>query len=431
MKHVRALIFSRQMAGWADQIVVSAGNLVVILMLARWAALLDVGYYAVAYSILALAMTTQDSLVTRPFTIQMFKSEESGERHAAGALLFALLLVLGLAATALAVAGALRLGGQSADGVWLAATLAVAIPFVLWKEFARRFSFAHLQPGQALLTDACATAMTTAVLFALASAGHLSAVTALLAMALGCGLAAVAWFAGRRADFHFDRQSAANTIRRSIGLGKWLLSGQIALQAQGYAAHWITLAIGGAVVTGLYSACLSIVALCNPFLFGYFNILTPKFVLVLKDGGAGALRRHAALGSLFLGLVIGAFVLALWMFGSTIMGIMFPGGAYQEGLGILTVLAIATWAGALGGPAGVALMAAEKGRPLAALSAAICVAGSALVLVLMWYGGLAAAAIGILATEALGSLGRWALLLHLLPRERPAAVGGSAVTALS
>ncbi|MGE0237323.1 MAG: hypothetical protein AB7F09_18900 [Parvibaculaceae bacterium] len=91
----------------------------------------------------------------------------------------------------------------------------------------------------------------------------LSAATTVLALAAACGVAATVWLLNRRAEFIFDLSAAKGVVARSIALGKWLLSGQLAMQAQGYAAHWITLAIGGAVTTGLYSACLSTALPCG------------------------------------------------------------------------------------------------------------------------------------------------------------------------
>jgi O-antigen/teichoic acid export membrane protein len=181
--------------------------------------------------------------------------------------------------------------------------------------------------------------------------------------------------------------------------------------------HWITMLAAGAVATGLYSACLSIVALANPFLFGYFNILTPRFVRVFKEGGAAALRRRAVADVVLLGAGMGLFTLAIWVFGSTIMNVLFPGEDYRGATGLLTVLALSCAAGALGGPAVVALSVAERGRPIAILSVAICVLTSILVFILMSRWGLDVAVYGILAGECLGSLARWMLFLWLVPTE--------------
>ena len=67
MQHFGKTLLSNQLAGWLDQIIVSAASFVVLLILARSTGVANVGYYAVGLSILALAITVQDSLVTRPY----------------------------------------------------------------------------------------------------------------------------------------------------------------------------------------------------------------------------------------------------------------------------------------------------------------------------------------------------------------------------
>ena len=243
----------------------------------------------------------------------------------------------------------------------LVIAVAMAIPPVLLCEFGRRYSFAHLLTSQALIVDAAVTVSLIAILVGLAWAGHLKAFTAVLTLDFACGSCALTWLLFKRRAFDFDRKNAALTIRSSFELGKWLLLSQLALQMQGYATHWITMLAAGAVATGLYSACLSIVALANPFLFGYFNILTPRFVRVFKQGRAAALRRRAVADAVLLGAGMGIFTVAIWVFGGTIMGVLFPGEYYRSSTGLLTVLALSSAAGALGGPAVVALSVVERG----------------------------------------------------------------------
>jgi O-antigen/teichoic acid export membrane protein len=424
------MLQSHQMGGWADQLIVSAANFMLLLMVARWASVAEVGLYAIAFSLLVFASTLQDSLVTRPYTIQAVKPEGDPREQAAGALAFAASLAAGLSGLAGLTAGILWFIGGDGPALRLAAALAAALPFLMLREFARRYSFAHLRTWGALATDVTATMLAAGGIIVIARLGMLTAATAIVVLAWACGIAAAAWVFWHRAAFAFRLAGMRAAIVRSARLGKWLFSGQLAMQAQAYAAHWITLAIGGAAVTGLYAACLSIVALSNPFLFGYFNLLTPKFARTLRDSGNAALCRQAALGALFLAIVIGGFAVFVTVFGAWLLGQMFPAEDYREASGVLSLLAFAAFAGALGGPASVALMAAERGKPIAITSAVVCIGGSALVLVLMSGWGLMAAAFGILATETAGSIARWLLLLRLLPRERHSAMTASNATAI-
>ncbi len=408
---LRKLLASDQMAGWAGQGLVSAVNFVVLIMLARYAGAIDVGFYSVAFSILIIAMVMQDSLVTRPYAIQLFKPPDGPREHAYGAFVFGLALS---AATGLALAAAafiMRLYEADAKLSSLALVLSVVAPLAMARDFARRFSFAHLRMREALALDAGASAILLPLLAVLAWRGMLDALTALAAIGIAGGLAAAMWFWASRGSFTRKAGAARKTAELSWSFGKWLLSSQIALQIQGYAAHWITLLVAGAAATGLYSACLAVVALANPFLFGLLNLLTPKFVRTLRDEGEAGLRRAAFRDTLLIGAIMGAFAVLLTAGGGIIMPLLFPGEDFAGGRTILSILALSSAISALGAPATIALSATERGRAIAGLSFAICILGSAAVWLLLLQWGLFGAVIGILVTECAGTAARWALFL--------------------
>ena len=416
LNRIRNLFVSNHMAGWVDQAVVSATNLMILLALARWSNISDVGYFAIATSVLVFAVAVQDSLITRPYTILLGKPSTAVEGQTASAIVFTALIAVALSALALLVGSLVGYFVETRIATALAIALSTAIPTVLFKEFARRHSFANHCAWRAVALDVAVGFMACAGVVLLWLNQQLTATNVVLVLGLSSFTAFTVWFILLPERFKVSAGSLIETARENIKLGKWFLVGQISAQAQGYATHWITMAIGGAVATGLYTSCLSIVALSNPFLFGYFNILTPKFVRVLNEEGIIALRRQVKLSALMLGIVMAVFALVVSLNGSMLMGVMFPGEAYREGLGILTILAFATLLGAIGGPPGVALMVTKNGHVLALLSFSTFVIGSALVCVLMALWGLRVAAYGILLMETVGCLGRWVLLLQLLPR---------------
>src|SRR6516165_3653228 len=77
-------------------------------------------------------------------------------------------------------------------------------------------------------------------------------------------------------------------MKLSWGLGKWLFVNQIMVQVQRYITYWLSAVIAGAAVTGVFAACMSIVAFANPVVFGLFNILAPRSVLAWKEGSEPA-----------------------------------------------------------------------------------------------------------------------------------------------
>lgn len=415
MKRLRGFALSNRTAGWIDQILVSATNFVLLLALARWSSIADVGYSAIAASIVACAVAVQDALATRPYTILFLNSDIDPGRRAAGTLISSVFISAILSCGAVLVGSLLYYAQGPHAGADLAFVLGFVVPAALFRDFARRHCFAHLRSWLAVAVDMTSLLLACAGIVALGTTGHLNAITAISTLGLANITAFATWFIVRRRDFIGGWRGLMKTLKENVALGKWLLAGQLATQAQGYTTHWITLVIGGVASTGLYSGCLSIVALSNPFLFGYFNTLTPQFVRVLKQDGPGALRRHALWASLLISLVLTAFTLAILIFGNTLMQVMLPGESFREGTGVLVVLALANLAGALGGAASVALTVAEKGRSLAYISFSAFVVGSALVCVLMVGWGLYVAAYGILLMEAAVSLARWVMLALCLP----------------
>ncbi|TVR11320.1 MAG: lipopolysaccharide biosynthesis protein [Salinarimonadaceae bacterium] len=402
---------SRSAIALLDQGVVSAGGFVVIVVLGRWADPAQLGVYSLAASILWLFIGANEALITRPYAIQINKPTGSRENHALVSL--ALNIGLGLtAACALMVAAlAFFLLGSSADLSLLAIALAFSAPFVLIREFARRHAMANLKVHRAFLLDLIVVGSSLAVLASVVAFDVLSAATAIIVLGASCAIGAAWWLAAERSRLGFALLHVRATMERSWRLGRWFLSGTIAVQMQGYAVHWLSFAFLGAATTGVYAACLSIVAFSNPIVFGFINIMTPQSVEALHEGGTAGLRRQALRATLTIGAAVGAFCVFIGLFGNLLMGLLYPAPEYQGVGGILLVLALSVFAGALGVPAGVALASLERARALAAIT----IATAGLTISFVWMGvvldGLFGAALGLLAGETIGSMARWIAFL--------------------
>ncbi len=401
--------------GWGDQAVVSATSFLALVMIGRWTDPDQLGAYAIALSVLALLLATQESLITRPYAIQFHRPVGTSAEHAFNSLVLS--FALSAVAMLLMAAMALVLSAFGAPHQFVAMSWALAgtIPFVLAREFARRFAFACLKMPRALLVDLAVAVLTIVALAGLAWGGRLSAITALAAIGAACGIATVGWLYLARSEFAVQLRQVPATLQQSWGLGKWFLSGQLALQAQGYATLWVTMATAGATVTGIYTACASIVGFANPLLYGFFNVLTPKSVRTLKMEGGSGLRRQAAYDAVWLGLVMAAFCLLVFLVGEDIMSLLYRGVEYSGNGHVLAVLAVAAGAGAIGVPASIALAAAERARPVAGFMIVTAAVNVVLVLALLPGWGLLGAAYGMLAAEVFGSLGRWIAFLLLVP----------------
>src|SRR5205085_9544814 len=112
-----------------------------------------------------------------------------------GLLSAASIVVLALCALVLSARGA---GPEMLGIAW---AVVGVIPFVLIREFGRRYAFARLQMAQALILDVAVAAIQLAALAWLGWSGGLTAVTACIALGGACGLTALAWLYLARADF--------------------------------------------------------------------------------------------------------------------------------------------------------------------------------------------------------------------------------------
>jgi O-antigen/teichoic acid export membrane protein len=319
------------------------------------------------------------------------------------------MFVLSVTALALSTLGAHR------ELVAITWALSGTIPFILMREFARRFAFAHFKMFQVLTVDLAVAVLNGTMLGALGWTGQLSAVTALGAVGFSCAIGAIGWLYLVRTEFAFRLGQVRGTLKQSWVLGKWFFSCQLALQTQGYMTFWLSMVIAGATVTGIYTACMSIVAFANPLLYGFLNILTPRSVRALRTEGGAGLRRQAAWDSLLLAVVMTAFCVIVLLVGEDVMQHLYPGLEYKGNGHILTVLAFAALAAAIGAPASNALASAGHARAVAGMVTVTAVLSVILIFWLMTNWGLLGAAYGVLIAEVVGSLERWIAFLQLVP----------------
>jgi O-antigen/teichoic acid export membrane protein len=392
--------------GLADQIVLSFLSFFSMIVVAKAGNASQLGIYAVGNSIIILLLTAQDALVTRPYSIQVFKPAGTPSQHASSSLILSfavsMIAIVGLVAAAIF----LHSGGQA--GISLA--LAIISPFILLREFARRHGLANMNMTQAFIVDAIAAFVGMLALALFYYWGWLTATSAMLSIGAGAGLGGAYWLFRNRSQLAFHRESLRLTFWQSWGLGKWLLTSQLAMQMQGYAIHWLSLLLISAAATGAYAAALSVVALSNPFLFGFFNLLMPKTVRTLKDMGSRELMQQVRRDAVVLGVIMLGFAVLLALAGGWIMALLYPGIFKQGEVSVLKVLylaAIAGTVGAVGGPAAIALQGMERGKLLAMVSLSVFAAGTLLSWIFIRQFGLLGAGIGLLVTETIGCVARW------------------------
>lgn len=414
--YVRGLVSREHVLSLADQAVVSATSFLTTLLIARWSGPSQLGIYALGLSVLLSLQGFQESLIVQPYQIQRFRPEGSTV-ESAGASLTLSILFSAASIFVLIVAGlGFLVAGAASELVYMTWAIAAIVPFALVRDFVRRFAFAHFDMVAVFLLDLAAAIIQLSALGWLGARGQMSALSACAALGGACAFPTAIWLCYSRAKFTISVRYARMAVKQTWELGKWLLLGRISVQLQGYVTYWISIVIGGAAVTGVYAACMSIVGFANPLMIGVTNVLMPKLVLAWKDGGGPGLWKESNRSAVQIAVLTLTFSLAIFVGGEQVMRILYQGKEF-EGLGqTLTVLALAMSVGALGMPASIALATMERPRAIVTVTMVAAVLTIALVSTLMTKWGLLGAAYGMLAGSIAGAVGRWVAFFVRVPK---------------
>jgi len=409
-------VFGAHGLGLADQAVVSGASFLAIVLVGRSTDPSELGYYALAMSLIVSSVTIQDSLISLPYTFQIHHPIGAPVESAGSSLMQSGLLSALCIAVFVTAGLSLAAYGSEPKVVALAWTLAGVVPFALLRQFCRRFAFAHLRTTQALMIDAPAVALQLAGLSWLAYSGWLSSVTACLVLGAACALSAGCWLFLARANFAFRTDQLWPATKQSWNLARWFFATQITILVLGNANYWLLSALTGAVATGIYAACMSTVSLANPLINGLDQVLMPSSVRAFKEGGGAGLWSEVIRASRLLGVATALPCAVIFFAGEQVMRLLYHDPAYEGQGHILIVLALALLASAMGIPASNALATLERPRPIfiAGLLASLVSVILASSFAIEW--GIAGAAYGFLAGSLVGAAGRWVSLLKIAPR---------------
>ena len=422
------LVSREHVLSLTDQGVVSGSGFLSVLLIARWSGASELGVYALGSTLLFSLVACQDSLILEPYLIQRYYPQGTPVERASASfvlsLLFSAVSALALGAAALACQQA----GTGSEIVMMLWVISAVSPFALARNFARWFYFARLEFGSALVLDATIAFIQLASFQWLGANGRMSAVNACIALGTTYAVAAVGWLVLMKEILAVRLGYVRSVLQQSWALGKWLLAGQITVQAPGNVTYWLSMSLLGATVTGVFSACMSIVAFVNPLLHGLRNAMMPKLVLAWKNGGGQSLWEEAVHNVKLIALLIVPASLAVAIAGEPIMRILYHGNEFAGHGHELGILALAGFCGALGIPASLALATMERPRAIVAVTSAGAGVTLGLVWILMNEWGLVGVVYGLLGGNLFGAVGRWLALFTRVAKSRTPACDPKAAT---
>jgi O-antigen/teichoic acid export membrane protein len=396
----------------ADQGVVSLGNFLTTIILARAVSPEVYGVWSVIFGLILFLNAFHASLITYPLSV-CSASRDDGDMSELMVASLAL-SVLMVSPQALILIGASFLIGGPALALWAA----VGLLFWQLQETTRRLLMVRLAFRTALFTDAISYLGQAGLLWLLARHSTLSAEVGFGVVAVTCAVAALVQARLLRLRLRVIRTiNLREWARRFWQAGRWVLASNVASNFGMQAVPWALFLFRGPAEAAGFQAISNLLGVSHPIMLSLGNIVIPAAARAhLKDGLLAAKRitlLHAAQG----GLLLLPYVMALLLFPRQFLGLFYgsssPYVALDSALRLLTVLYALQYCSLT---LKFLLNALEKNRPqfVAELSGSLVLAALVVPLVL-WFGlpGAIVATAAWLATRLTGN----ALILRQLRSE--------------
>jgi glycosyltransferase involved in cell wall biosynthesis/O-antigen/teichoic acid export membrane protein len=286
-----------------DQGVVSAGNFLTALVLARILAPISYGTFSLLFLALFGINTVHSSLVIYPLTLRgaTLGAEDSGSLTGL-ALLHTTLLAIPLAAVLGVVAFAVR----RPDLIF-----PLVLAMLAWQlqETSRRALLATSRPGETILPDGLCYLGQAIVLLLLRPQN----LTMIFYIVAATSVLATIWQAlVLRVHLHADvRQQCLEYGSHCWRLGRYILAGNVLNMFSLQLPSWILAMSFGPLGVAGYQSLLNLVGVANPIIFSANSLLIPAVVRAAPHGVSVARRTAMRYGTQYGLLLVPGFLLLL------------------------------------------------------------------------------------------------------------------------
>jgi len=323
-----------------DQGVSGAASFLSVIIIGRAGGKEQLGFYALALTILSLAMEVHYVMVWSPYAVLSQKLRGPAHASYRGSTLLYHLGLSAITLVGLVTVGLFTWQGFGPRGlnpvIW---TLVLVGCFIISREFARRLCFADLKIKYALFLDGGVAISQVGGLVALAYLSAMSAGSALIIIGFSCGLGALFWFLGTRKGFACTFGQAVSDLRGNWVLGKWILGASLAYHLSTLPLAWALAGWHGAAAVGLLAACQGVVGLANPLLQGTGFFLEPRASQAYVKGGVDQLRTFVAKNTLVVLIILSPVCILLFTLGDQIVTLIY-GSEYGGQRMVVVVLAL-------------------------------------------------------------------------------------------
>lgn len=311
---------SRVLWAIADQGVVSLGNFLTTIIMARTVSPTAYGVWAVVFGLILFLNVVPASLVSYPLSVRMASLDDLG----AGRLVFAALgLTAWLAVPQVLIlfAAAFLIGGPRL-AVW------ASLGLVLWQiqETTRRALMARLAFRAAICTDAISYLGQAVLCWFLAREGQLSPGIGFGVIGLTSAVAAIAQLCMLRLPLNRGinlRQSASAFWTGS----RWILGSNLVGTFSIQAVPWAIFFLLGPIPAAGYQAIANLVGVSHPIMLSLGSFLIPTVARTRVTQGMGAARRIAFRQTVQAGLLLLPYMLALMVLPRPLLTLFYGGNS--------------------------------------------------------------------------------------------------------
>jgi O-antigen/teichoic acid export membrane protein len=401
-------------ASWTlvDQGVVSFGNFMLNVLLARTLSEQDYGEFALFLGAIFILRVVDYSLISYPLSLRLCVANDEERARLLGntflltaALSLVLVVVMALGTTLLAV-----------DNIVLPACLC----YSCWQaqETSRRCLLADFRCREAVAGDGIAYVGQALLIMLLAWFDDITLPAALYMMSATFGIGALV-HASKLRYARPDIAEARQMAREHFSVGKWSLVNYQLVLARVQLLPWMLAAFAGTATTASLQAALNIANMLNPIIFGIGNAIPQVAAHAHRTGGViGASR--AACGYVLFGLapilaISAAAVLMPELLLRTVYGPSSPYLAVAMGLQLLAI------AGALDYIAemiGKTLLGVQAGRLASAVNVVALGVAAVLAFALIGPLGVVGACLTLLIANLVRAIGAVIAIAWLIADEK-------------
>ncbi len=326
----------------ADQGVVSLGNFMTQIVLARSLSRLEYGIFALLFGVLLALFICHGSLITYPLSLTGAVADNNElKKLMSDSLSLTFLFAFFLAPVVFGAAWVLKV---SALG-WVAL---LALLLWMFQETARRALMAHLLHRRAIWGDGISYIGQAAILWIFAQRGHITLPIAFLILAATSGIAALLQILQVGVAFPSVRRML-RLARSYWSRGRWALFTMLSDGGSRQVFPWTLALLFGPQEAASFQAAMNVVGVSHPVLFGASNLIIPAASRTNKEHGARpAFRISVAYGALAMAILVPYFIFLLFWPGQA-LSILYGKASVYTALGLgVRLAALAYLFGAIG-----------------------------------------------------------------------------------